>query len=67
MYSIPARKKPEDCDHEDKKDFSFQTFYRKEGEFVYEKNPHFFCPDCRSHWFKDKEWTPKEWDDYINA
>ena len=60
MYKILKKKNPEDCDHEDKKDFSF-------FDHMAIKQPHFYCPDCRSHWFKNKEWTAEEWEDYINV
>ena len=51
------RKNPENCIHENKKDFSF-------FDHMAIKQSHFYCPDCKSHWFKDREWTAEEWDDY---
>ena len=57
MYSIPARKKPENCDHKSKKDLT-----HGKG-----RDRNIYCPDCKTHWWKGKEWSPKEWDEYING
>jgi hypothetical protein len=24
-----------------------------------------FCPDCRTHWFKGKEYNPDQWDKWL--
>jgi hypothetical protein len=28
---------------------------------------HFYCPICQAHWWKDRKWSAKEWDEYING
>ena len=54
------RAKRESCKHEHKKDFTCWSF----GE---EKDiPHFYCPDCKGHWFRGKFYNVREWDNYIN-
>lgn len=29
------------------------------------ENPNVFCPDCRTHWYKGKEYNPAEWDAWL--
>jgi hypothetical protein len=58
---VPKRKKFEDCNHQDRSDFSFyQDFGRPD------KTPHFYCPDCKAHWFHDKVFNAEEWRNYID-
>lgn len=26
----------------------------------------FYCPDCKTHWYKGKMWSEKEWNDYVD-
>lgn len=50
------------CKHEFTSDFShFKSFDSDEKEKL------IFCPDCRVRWFKDREWNPDEWNEYING
>ena len=28
---------------------------------------HFYCPICKSHWYKGKYWTAEEWFLYVNG
>jgi predicted RNA-binding Zn-ribbon protein involved in translation (DUF1610 family) len=49
------------CKHERKLDFTCWSF----GD---EKHiEHFYCPECRRHWFKGEYYNPKQWEEYINA
>ena len=34
--------------------------------FAAEKEPHFYCGDCKSHWWKGKEWSEEEWEKFVN-
>ncbi len=53
--------KPVPCKHEHKSDFSY---YESFGDA--EKEPHFYCGDCKSHWWKGKEWSEEEWEKFVN-
>jgi len=26
---------------------------------------HYFCPYCRKHYYKGREWTKEEWETYV--
>ena len=54
--TIPERKTADNCSHSKKKDLTQGL-----GEVR-----HFFCPECKTHWYKDKVWTKEEWNNYIN-
>ncbi len=56
------RPDPEDCKHESKSDFSFFPSWLAE-----KKEPHFFCGDCKSRWYKGIQWTEKEWFNFVNS
>lgn len=28
-------------------------------------NPHYFCHTCKSHYYNNKYWTKKEWENWI--
>lgn len=60
-YMMAWEKKYPTCKHEFKSDFSHFTSWESN-----EKEPHFYCPDCHTHWYKGKEWNPNEWDEYVN-
>ena len=48
------------CKHENKKDFTCWSF----GD---EKHiEHFYCPNCKAHWFKGKYYNQKQWQEYVN-
>jgi len=54
-------KKPEACKHKRKIDFTTWSF----GD---EKHiEHFFCPNCKAHWFKGKYYNKEQWEEYING
>lgn len=63
LYPARFGKIIENCTHPDKSDFSF--FKNFLGDDT-EKEEHFFCPDCRTHWYRGKEWKAEEWDRYVN-
>lgn len=48
------------CTHDDMKDFCCWSF--GDNKFV----EHYYCPDCKAHWFKGKFYTHKQWDEWIN-
>ena len=49
------------CKHENMKDFSYAKFDTDK------KFAHFYCPDCKAHWWKGREWTAEEWFGYVNG
>ena len=55
-------KKHETCEHKFTSDFSHYKSFN-----CHEKESLVFCPDCRTHWYQDKEWNPNEWDEYVNG
>jgi hypothetical protein len=44
------------CKHERRKDLT--------NGLGVERN--FYCPDCKTHWYKGKIWPEKEWNAYVN-
>ena len=55
------RAKRETCKHEHKKDFSCWSFGDER------RIEHFYCPDCKGHWYDGKFYNQREWDRWINA
>lgn len=55
------RAKRESCKHEHKKDFSCWSWGDNE------RVPHFYCPDCKGHWFRGKFYNEREWYAWINS
>jgi len=49
------------CEHKNRADFSHYKSFDS-----YEKEPHFYCANCESRWYKGRHWTPDEWDVYVN-
>lgn len=49
-------KKYPECTHEAATDLT-----KGKGE------PNVICLDCRTHWYKGKEYNPDEWDAYVNT
>ena len=45
-----------DCVHRHKKDLTQGL-----GE-----ERHFYCPNCKSHWYKGRLWSRAEWELYVN-
>ena len=45
----------EACEHPNKKDLT-----QGQGE-----TRNHFCPQCKMHWYKGREWTRDEWREYI--
>jgi hypothetical protein len=41
-------------------------FSHYKGFDSYEKEPYFYCSRCESRWYKDRHWTPNEWDNYVD-
>lgn len=52
---------PKSCKHEHKKDFTCWSFGNEKHI------EHFYCSDCKSHWFKGKYYNQKQWEEYINS
>lgn len=54
------KKRPthDNCSHSSTSDFSTVGF---RGESI----KHRFCHDCRSHWFRGKFYTEKQWEAYV--
>jgi hypothetical protein len=44
-----------DCTHKNKKDL-------RQGLTP----PHYYCPDCKGHWYGGRFWTRAEWDEWVN-
>jgi hypothetical protein len=54
-YETKAEKRAK-CKHEKKTDLT-----HGKGELR-----NFYCPDCKTHWYKGKIWSEEQWDDYVN-
>ena len=48
------------CNHKTTSDFSFT-------EFSGEKVIHKYCNTCGMHFYRDREYTKKEWDSWIES
>lgn len=48
------------CTHDDMKDFCCWSW--GDNEVV----EHYYCPDCKAHWFRGKFYNQKEWDKWVN-
>jgi hypothetical protein len=46
-----------DCKHERKTDLT---------NGLGDRSVNIYCPDCGWHYYNDREWTAKEWFDYVN-
>jgi hypothetical protein len=49
------KKKHKTCNHKDRTDLT-----KGKGEF-----PNEICLNCRTHWYKGKEYNPDEWDTWL--
>lgn len=49
--------KKEKCDHPGKKDLTQGLGAER----------HYYCPNCGTHWYNNRIWTKKEWDEYVNS
>jgi hypothetical protein len=56
------------CCNQEMKDWSFfsTSFVSKRGQSPEERVPHFYCPRCNGHYFRDKWYTAEDWFFYIN-
>jgi ADP-heptose:LPS heptosyltransferase len=54
-YETNAEKQAK-CKHEGKTDLT-----HGKGEVR-----NFYCPTCKTHWYKGKIWSEKEWGEYVN-
>jgi hypothetical protein len=52
------------CNHPEQAVADF-SYYKTYGS--YEKEPHFWCANCESRWYKGRHWNPNEWDNYVNG
>lgn len=50
------KKKYSTCDH-----YFARYLGSSRGEYANK-----YCPVCRTHWYRGKEWNADEWDEYVN-